>query len=62
MVLSVPKLLLLKVSTLEVLLSILSSQIIEVKLLILAIGRVVVALLLPLLAWLSVESSIKVHL
>ena len=62
MVFSVPKLLLLKVATLEILLSILSSQIIEVKLLILAIGRVVVTLLLPLLTWLSVESSVKVHL
>lgn len=62
MVFSVPKLLLLKVATLEILLSILSGQIIEVKLLILAIGRVVVALLLPLLTWLSIEGSVKVHL
>lgn len=62
MVFSVPKLLLLKVATLEVLLSILTGHIIEVKLLILAIRRVVVALLLPLLTWLSVESSVKVHL
>ena len=42
--------------------TVLTTHIIEVKLLVLAVGRILIALLLPLLPWLTIKNAVKIHL